>query len=135
MKKKVLVFGTFDKLHKGHLNFLRQARRHGDYLIVVVTRDENVRKQKGHMPMEKCATRAIKVRKFADKVMVGEKKVTYKIIRKIGPDVICIGYDQKPSLKEAKKILRRIGMSKVLLRKMKPYKPNIYKSNKLNKLR
>lgn len=132
--KKVLVFGTFDKLHRGHINFLNQARKYGDYMIAVVARDENVKGQKGHTPLEKCSKRAINVRKFVDKVMVGEKKVSYKLIKKIAPDVICIGYDQRPSLGETRKILKRIGMENVLLRKMRPFKPKIYKSSRLNKL-
>lgn len=133
--KKVLVFGTFDRLHKGHINFLDQARRHGDYITAVVTRDENVKRQKGHFPVEKCSTRAIKVRRFVDKVVVGEKNISYKLIKKIRPDVICIGYDQKPNIKEARKILEKIGMERVLVKKMKPYRPRVYKSSKLNELR
>jgi len=27
--KKILVFGTFDGLHSGHLNFLEQAKKYG----------------------------------------------------------------------------------------------------------
>ena len=48
--KKVMAFGTFDGLHPGHLNFLKQARRLGDSLVVVVARDANVRKIKGRFP-------------------------------------------------------------------------------------
>jgi len=49
---KVLVFGTFDILHKGHLNFFKQAREHGDYLIAVVARDRTVKEIKGKPPIE-----------------------------------------------------------------------------------
>ena len=47
---KVMVFGTFDGLHEGHKNFFKQARKYGDYLLVVVGRDKNVEKMKGHLP-------------------------------------------------------------------------------------
>ena len=40
--KKVLVFGTFDGLHEGHKDFLRQAKQYGDHLTVVVGRDSTV---------------------------------------------------------------------------------------------
>ena len=48
--KKVMIFGTFDKFHPGHINFLKQSEQYGDYLIVVVARDITVKKLKGKMP-------------------------------------------------------------------------------------
>lgn len=132
--KKVLVFGTFDKLHDGHLSFLRQAREHGK-LTVVVTRDSNVKKIKKKKPAQNERKRVTNVKKFADKVMLGEKKVTYRLIKKINPDLICIGYDQKPTIAQARKILERLGMKNVKLKKMKPHKPKFYKSSLLNELR
>jgi len=132
--RKVLVFGTFDRLHKGHESFLRQSRRHGDYLIVVVTRDSNVRKAKGREPLNGERKRAAAMRKIADKVLLGERKITYDLIKKIKPDVICIGYDQRPSVSRARKILKMIKMESVSLKKMKPYRKNVYKSSKLNEL-
>lgn len=46
--KKVLVGGCFDFIHFGHISFLKQAKSHGDYLIVALESDENVRKMKGN---------------------------------------------------------------------------------------
>lgn len=39
-KKVVLTYGTFDLLHKGHINILREAKKLGDILIVGVSTDE-----------------------------------------------------------------------------------------------
>lgn len=47
MKKIVLVGGCFDLLHFGHISFLTQAKSLGDYLIVALESDENVRRMKG----------------------------------------------------------------------------------------
>ena len=39
-----MVFGTFDGLHKGHINFFQQAVKlaKNSYLIVSIARDKNV---------------------------------------------------------------------------------------------
>ena len=50
LMKKVMVFGSFDILHQGHLYFLNEARRFGEELIVVIARDETILKVKGHKP-------------------------------------------------------------------------------------
>lgn len=47
MKKIVLVGGCFDLLHFGHIHFLKQAKSHGDWLVVALESDENVRRMKG----------------------------------------------------------------------------------------
>ncbi len=45
--KKVLVGGCFDLLHFGHTEFLNAAKTYGDYLVVALESDENVRRMKG----------------------------------------------------------------------------------------
>lgn len=46
-KKKVLVGGCFDILHYGHVHFLKKARSLGDYLIVALESDQNIKRLKG----------------------------------------------------------------------------------------
>ena len=38
--KRVITYGTFDLLHYGHINLLKRAKAHGDYLIVALSTDE-----------------------------------------------------------------------------------------------
>lgn len=45
--KKVLVGGCFDLLHFGHTEFLRKAKALGDWLVVALESDENVKRMKG----------------------------------------------------------------------------------------
>ena len=38
--KRIITYGTFDLLHYGHINLLRRAKQHGDYLVVALSTDE-----------------------------------------------------------------------------------------------
>jgi rfaE bifunctional protein nucleotidyltransferase chain/domain len=44
---KVMVNGTFDILHRGHLELLQYAKSLGDYLLVAIDTDSRVTKLKG----------------------------------------------------------------------------------------
>lgn len=45
--KVVLTSGSFDLMHRGHLRYLIQARKHGDVLIVGLDSDEKIHARKG----------------------------------------------------------------------------------------
>ena len=38
--RRIITYGTFDLLHYGHINLLRRAKEHGDYLVVALSDDE-----------------------------------------------------------------------------------------------
>jgi FAD synthetase len=122
--KKVMVFGTFDILHEGHKNFFKQARKYGDYLIVVIARDKTVKKIKGKLPHNNEKTRKINIIKaeLVDKVVLGDLKDKHKKIKELKPDVICLGYDQK-------KFVEGLSNFNIKIVKLKPFKPEIYKSS------
>lgn len=44
--KRVITYGTFDLLHYGHINLLRQAKQCGDYLIVALSTDDFNQREK-----------------------------------------------------------------------------------------
>jgi len=129
-----MVFGTFDILHKGHLNFFQQAKKHGDYLTVIVGRDDIVKKIKGKKPRhnEKTRLKTIKKLQIADKAVLGMKKDPYKIIEKYKPDIIALGYDQNSFSKNLKQELKKRKLKTKIIR-LKAYKAHKYKSSKLKR--
>lgn len=131
--KKVLVFGTFDIFHEGHWDFLKQARKHGEFLRVVVARDVTVLKVKGHAPRygEQERINAIKKSGLADEVVLGSLDDRYAVVREYKPDVICLGYDQKQSPALLRRKLDESGLERTKIVKLEAYKPEIYKSSLL----
>ena len=131
--KKVMAFGSFDILHEGHKHYLKEAKSYGDYLIVVVARDENIIKFKGRKPRIDENHRLNKIKKldFVDEAVLGDKDDILKVLDEFKPDVICLGYDQK-TINEGKlrlELKKRNLKAEVI--RAKPYKEHVYKSSKL----
>lgn len=129
-----MVFGTFDGIHKGHLDFFRQAREYGDYLIVVVGRDATVEKIKNRKPKRNEEERVGNLQKLGllDKVLLGNSNDPYKIIKEVRPDIICLGYDQNSFSANLEQEVRNRGLSLKIIR-LKPFHPEKYHSSKLDK--
>jgi FAD synthetase len=92
---KVMATGTFDLLHMGHIYYLKEAKKLGDILTVVVARDSTVRKLK-HEPVnpEDIRLDLIKEVRVVDEAYLGYEDDMYAIVEEIKPDIIALGYDQ-----------------------------------------
>ncbi len=101
---KVLVFGTFDYLHPGHLFVLKEASKRGE-LWAVVARDRNVEKLKGRMALqtEDERKKAVEEAFPAIHAVLGDAMDFLAPVREIKPDLILLGYDQAlpPGVKES----------------------------------
>ena len=99
----------------------------GDELIVIVARDENVRRIKNMLPEHNEDERKESVEKtgIPDKAILGyTDKDIFKILEDLKPDIIALGYDQRVS---EEKIKERLSGCKVV--RLKPFKPDKYKSS------
>lgn len=121
---KVMCFGAFDGLHPGHLDFFKQARKYGDFLIVSVGTDRNVERIKGKAPLfdQKERLDLVSAVGIVDRVILGAEEDFYAEIKKYSPDVICLGYDQWASEQEVREELDRVGLSKTKVVRLKPHK-------------
>lgn len=100
--KKVVVFGVLDLLHPGHLYFLREARKHGDNLTVVVTRDARVIDEKNRRPIfsERERLAMVQALRMVGQAVLGDPTGQWSVLKRLQPDVVCIGYDQDMALIE-----------------------------------
>lgn len=96
----VMTGGVFDILHAGHVYTLNEAKKHGGLLVVVIARDEQLRKRKRREPVHSEEYRRMMVEflKPVDIALVGFDDPA-EMLELVKPDVIVYGYDQKPFLK------------------------------------
>lgn len=131
--KKVLVFGIFDGIHPGHISFFRQAKKHGDFLIVAVGRASACRQIKCKTPKLSLKTRIkdVSAVPYVYKAIPGDvTQGSYKVILQEKPDVICLGYDQKELAADLKRWLAQKNFS-LPTKILKPHKPARYHSSLL----
>ena len=95
--KKIIVNGTFDCLHPGHIELLNVAKAMGDYLLVCIDSDSRVRKLKGSTrPIYDVDVRAMMLQnlKAVDAVLVfGSDDELCDIIKFYDPDIMVKGSD------------------------------------------
>lgn len=128
--KVVMVFGAFDGLHPGHIDFFKQAKDFGDRLVVSVGLDANVKKIKGKKPLfnENERLDVISQLKIVDEAVLGALDDFFEHVKNYSPDVIALGYDQWSSDAMVRRELDRIGLEKTKVVRLKAYEPMRAKS-------
>ncbi len=109
--------GVYDLFHIGHLNILREARRHCDRLVAGVSSDDLTARLKGKVPVVPLAERLDIVRsvKYVDDVVVetvDDKLITWK---RVGFHAIFKGDDWRgtPKWLEYERRFREVGVEVV----------------------
>lgn len=132
--KKVMVFGVFDRLHPGHISFLRQAAEYGDELIAVITRDTIVKKLKRKMPNDRERIRKQRVGRIAcvSKTIWGDALLgSYEVIREHTPDIICLGYDQHGLREDLEYRIKQGEIASIEITVMQPHNAHIFHTSLL----
>ncbi len=108
--KTVLAAGVFDLLHYGHIRYLEESKKAGGpnaKLVVIVARDETVRKLKGHEPVipEDQRRAVIEALKVVDEALLGyEEMDLVRVIEHIKPDIVVMGHDQQNIKAQVEKV-------------------------------
>ena len=111
--------GVYDMFHIGHLNILKRAKEQCDFLIVGVSTDELVLKEKNKQTIiafeERCAI--VEAIKYVDKVVPQEDKNKFAAWEKYGFNKMFVGSDWKgtPQWQEFEKQFAPVGVEIVYL--------------------
>ena len=97
-KGRVVVFtnGTFDIIHRGHVEYLMKAKRFGDVLIVGLNTDASIRRIKGKgRPINPNRDRAAVLAALVpvDYVCFFSEDTPHNIISRLWPDILVKGAD------------------------------------------
>ncbi len=106
----VLAAGVFDLLHYGHIRYLEEAKKAGGpgaRLVVIVARDETVKRQKGTEPIipEDQRRAVIEALKVVDEALLGFEDIDLdRVLQQVKPDIVVVGHDQEAIKAQVDKI-------------------------------
>jgi D-beta-D-heptose 7-phosphate kinase/D-beta-D-heptose 1-phosphate adenosyltransferase len=101
LKGKTVVFtnGCFDILHRGHVEYLNEAKNLGDILVVGLNTDRSVRALKGDsrpVNAENDRAAVLSALSSVDYVILFDEDTPFELIREIKPDILVKGGDYTP---------------------------------------
>lgn len=123
--KKVFVSGTYDILHAGHIQFFKEAKALGDYLIVSFCSEKNLllyKNRRASVPDDNKKILLESIR-YIDKVVIGNDDggiwdfVPAFLAEK--PDILAVTTDDK-YVEEKRKLCEKRRVKFVVLNKSSP---------------
>lgn len=102
-QKIVMISGGFDPIHIGHIRYIKEAKKLGDYLVVVLNNDNWLRMKKGKEFMGEIERKEIlEAIAGVDKVIISghvkntKDKSVCEEIKNLRPHIFANGGDRKP---------------------------------------
>ena len=117
-KRIVMTNGCFDLIHKGHVDYLKQAKSLGDILIVAVNSDDSVQRLKGPtrpiVPLENRMA-VLAALGCVDIVVPFSEDTPQALIAAVLPDILVKGGDYEvEQIAGHKEVLANGGSVKIL---------------------
>jgi len=115
--KTVMVAGTFELLHPGHLAYLKEAWKLG-YVVAVVSSDENAERSKRRKIVISQQQRAevLSSLYYVHRVVLGRPGNIFDIFEELRPDVILLGPNQNVPEDVVKAEAKKRGVNAEVLR-------------------
>ena len=117
-KKIIFTNGVFDILHRGHVTYLKEAKKMGDVLIVGVNDDASVKRlNKGpNRPVNPQDARAFVISelKAVDFAILFSEDTPLKLILEIKPNVLVKGGDYDPDCTDPNSKSYIVGSKEVI---------------------
>lgn len=116
--KQIVIAGTFDILHPGHVFLISEAAKLGE-VIVVIARDDNVLHAKGRQVIvpEKQRLFMVQALKGVSQAILGKPGPDFVgIVEELEPDILLLGPNQKMNLEEVQTRLQQMGLKTKVMR-------------------
>lgn len=96
--KIVFTNGCFDIIHRGHIEYLLEASKLGDILILGLNTDDSIKRIKGEgRPIQDQKTRAIVLAaySFINAIVLFDEETPLELIKFVRPNILVKGGDYK----------------------------------------
>jgi len=123
MKKKILIAGTFDILHPGHIFLINEAAKLGDVYVIVAT-DKNRELYSGEAPIvpEQQRLEVMKsLKNVKDAILGRHDNDTLETVAELNPDIILLGPDQKFSVEKLQTALKMKGLNHIEVKRLEKF--------------
>jgi len=117
-KRKIIVAvsGGFDPVHIGHIRYLKEAKKLGDRLIIILNSDEFLMKKKGYifMPFDERKEILESIR-WVDEVIpsIDKDQTVCKTLSKLKPDIFAKGGDRTLENIPEREVCEKLGIKMV----------------------
>ncbi len=130
--KKVLIFGSFDIIHPGHMFVIEQAKKFGQPFVCLAL-DQTIEKVKGQSPFYPLEERQRQLESLGLTAYPGSTTDKYDVFRRVSPDIILLGHDQDTFVAGLEEVIRNEKFQTEIIR-LPEFQRENFQSNKLRKL-